>query len=150
MFVAVIKTGLNVILACNMANNSPMIETMKLIGVTCISTIQQIAMDGIFDDKDVVLQEDTALSKGRRLGTGTLLSLYLALADLTTLAPAKHWFSASQQEYCWPRFMSFTYLNLLSTGYLGKDVCLVEVTVLWNFWCTVTSLLGPQFLCLKT
>ncbi|KAJ0026032.1 hypothetical protein Pint_07228 [Pistacia integerrima] len=28
---------------------------MKLIGVTCISTTQQIAMDGIFDDKDGML-----------------------------------------------------------------------------------------------
>lgn len=28
---------------------------MKLIGVTCISTIQQIAMDGIVADKDGML-----------------------------------------------------------------------------------------------
>ncbi|KAJ0034576.1 hypothetical protein Pint_24233 [Pistacia integerrima] len=91
--------------------------------------------------------------KGRRLGTGTHCSLYLALADFTTLVPgskiyaeftlrildqvqakhiggkAKYWFSASQQQYGWPRFMSLTYLNLPSAGCLVKDACLVEAEV---------------------
>ncbi|KAJ0087381.1 hypothetical protein Patl1_07331 [Pistacia atlantica] len=52
----------------------------------------------------VVLQNDTALSKGRRLGTGTLLSLYLALADLTTLAPGSKIYapgSSAGQAHGW-------------------------------------------------
>ncbi|XP_044487671.1 MATH domain and coiled-coil domain-containing protein At3g58400-like isoform X3 [Mangifera indica] len=91
--------------------------------------------------------------KGRHHGTNTHLSLYLALANVSTLTPgskiyvefvlriqdqlqgmhvsgkAKHWFSTSQREYGWPRFMSFIYLNNTSTGCLVKDVCVVEAEV---------------------
>ncbi|KAJ0035161.1 hypothetical protein Pint_24217 [Pistacia integerrima] len=51
---------------------------------------------------------------------------YLDKLIISHSLTAKYWFSASQEEYGWPRFMSFTYLNLPSTGCLAKGVCLVK------------------------
>ncbi|KAH9684092.1 TRAF-like family protein [Citrus sinensis] len=91
--------------------------------------------------------------KGRRHGTGTHLAVYLALADSTTLTPgskiyaeftlrlldqaqARHiagkadfWFSASNPESGWARYVSFAYFNKPGNGCLVKDVCLVEAEV---------------------
>ncbi|KAL5781889.1 hypothetical protein ACOSP7_006918 [Xanthoceras sorbifolium] len=92
--------------------------------------------------------------KGRRLGSGSHLSLYLAIADPTTLSPASkiyaeftlrildqvqarhiagkgnYWFSTvSNQETGWARFFSSSYFNQPGNGLLVKDVCLVEAEV---------------------
>ncbi|KAH9684103.1 TRAF-like family protein [Citrus sinensis] len=90
---------------------------------------------------------------GRRHGTGTHLAMYLALADSTTLTPgskiyaeftvrlldqvqARHiagkanfWFSASNPESGWARYVSFAYFNNPGNGCLVKDVCSVEAEV---------------------
>lgn len=42
---------------------------------------------------------------------------------------ANFWFSASDQESGWARYVSFSYLNNPSNGCLVKDVCLVEAEV---------------------
>ncbi|XP_021808691.1 uncharacterized protein LOC110752363 [Prunus avium] len=92
--------------------------------------------------------------KGRDSGTGSHLSLYLALADQTSLPPTSKicaeftlriidqmygsgyhyqynkvswWFSASSPKRGWPRFISAESFN--STRYLVKDSCTVEVEV---------------------
>ncbi|ESR32503.1 hypothetical protein CICLE_v10005327mg [Citrus x clementina] len=91
--------------------------------------------------------------KGRRHGTGTHLAMYLALADSATLTPgskiyaeftvrlldqvqARHiagkanfWFSASNPESGWARYVSFAYFNNPGNGCLVKDVCSVEAEV---------------------
>ncbi|KAL5849036.1 hypothetical protein ACOSQ4_007049 [Xanthoceras sorbifolium] len=92
--------------------------------------------------------------KGRRHGSGSHLSLYLAMADPTTLSPASkiyaeftlrildqvqarhiagkgnYWFSTtSNQETGWARFFSSSYFNQPGNGLLVKDVCLVEAEV---------------------
>ncbi|KAK1592655.1 hypothetical protein Q3G72_028333 [Acer saccharum] len=91
--------------------------------------------------------------KGRRHGNGSHLSLYLVMADLTTLSPASkiyaeftlrildqgqarhiagkgnYWFSASNPETGWARFSTISYFNQHGNGLLVKDVCLVEAEV---------------------
>uniref|UniRef100_A0A5B6YTY4 MATH domain-containing protein n=1 Tax=Davidia involucrata TaxID=16924 RepID=A0A5B6YTY4_DAVIN len=91
--------------------------------------------------------------KGKDSGTGSHLSLYLALADSTTLPPgskifadftlrildqiqAKHyygranyWFSASRKLRGWPRFVTHSYFNLPNVGLLVKGSCSVEAEV---------------------
>ncbi|KAM7256959.1 hypothetical protein ACFE04_008752 [Oxalis oulophora] len=88
--------------------------------------------------------------KGKRNGTGSHISLYLALADPTSLPSgskifaeftlrildqlqAKHvagkgtyWFSASTPETGWARYNPFTYFYQPGNGLLVKDNCLVE------------------------
>ncbi|KAM3759526.1 hypothetical protein ACB098_01G126900 [Castanea mollissima] len=90
---------------------------------------------------------------GKGIGMGSHISLYLALADPTSLPPglkifaeftlrmldqmhSKHhygkvsrWFSASSPELGWSRFISIGYMNLTNMGYLVKDTCLVEAEV---------------------
>ncbi|CAK9148651.1 unnamed protein product [Ilex paraguariensis] len=92
--------------------------------------------------------------KGNGSGIGTHISLYLALADPTTLPPGSklfaefilrvldlkrdnhefikgtYWFSASSQQCGWPQFMSLSYLNLLNYKFLLNDTCWVEAEVI--------------------
>ncbi|XWS53457.1 hypothetical protein CRYUN_Cryun10bG0003100 [Craigia yunnanensis] len=91
--------------------------------------------------------------KGIRHGSGTHISMYLALADSATLMAGSkifaeftlriqdqlqsrhiagkfsHWFTASSQESGWAKFVSFAYFYLPSTGCLVKDICMVEAEV---------------------
>ncbi|GKV06869.1 hypothetical protein SLEP1_g18691 [Rubroshorea leprosula] len=92
--------------------------------------------------------------KGRRLGLGSHISLYLALADPKAIPssskiftefilrmvdqtqPGRHisgkasyWFSGSNPENGWSRFVSFVYFNQPINGVLLKDVCVVEAEV---------------------
>ncbi|KAJ7980461.1 Ubiquitin carboxyl-terminal hydrolase 12 [Quillaja saponaria] len=91
--------------------------------------------------------------KGKGSGQGNYLSLYLALADPTTLPPglkifaemtlrlldqlqAKHytgkanlWFSAANPDHGWQRFVSLAYFTNPSTGHLVRDICIVEAEV---------------------
>ncbi|KAK4856780.1 hypothetical protein QYF36_021090 [Acer negundo] len=92
--------------------------------------------------------------KGRRHGNSSHLSLYLVMADSTTLSPASkiyaeftlrildqvqarhiagrgnYWFNASNQETGWARFATLSYFNQHGNGLLVKDVCLVEAEVI--------------------
>eukprot|EP00257_Ricinus_communis_P025702 XP_025013116.1 protein RESTRICTED TEV MOVEMENT 3 isoform X2 [Ricinus communis] len=94
--------------------------------------------------------------KGKGLGSGTHLSLFLALADLTAITPgfkiladftlrildqsrgshlfgkANFWFSASSSVCGWSRFYPLDQLYASSNAYLFKDTCLgeAEITVL--------------------
>ncbi|KAG5239434.1 MATH domain and coiled-coil domain-containing protein [Salix suchowensis] len=90
--------------------------------------------------------------KGKDLGMGTYLSLYLVL-DLETLPAgcrvyadltlrivnqlynraydrfAKRWFDATSSEIGWPKFVSLDYLQ--SNNYLvAKDTCIIEAEVI--------------------
>ncbi|XP_038721858.1 MATH domain and coiled-coil domain-containing protein At3g58400 isoform X2 [Tripterygium wilfordii] len=91
--------------------------------------------------------------RGKRIGMGTHLSLFLALGDSTTFSrgskvyaeftirildqvQARHvsgkgnyWFSASSQESGWSKYISLPYFMLPSSGFLVKDSCLVEAEV---------------------
>ncbi|KAJ4708909.1 Ubiquitin carboxyl-terminal hydrolase 12 [Melia azedarach] len=90
--------------------------------------------------------------KGRRHGSGSHISLYLALADSTTPPGSKihadytlrildqvqarhlsgkddYWFSETEKESGWARYISFSYLNHSGSGCIVKDVCLVEAEV---------------------
>ncbi|BFG14820.1 hypothetical protein CerSpe_010930 [Prunus speciosa] len=95
--------------------------------------------------------------KGRDGGTGSHLSLYLALANPTSLPPTSKiyaqytlrivnqlnssypyesskftwWFSASSPSRGWPRFISIGYFDIAQSnqGYLVKDSCTVEAEV---------------------
>ncbi|CAB4293035.1 unnamed protein product [Prunus armeniaca] len=88
--------------------------------------------------------------KGKGNGIGTHLSLYLALADPKSLPPgskiyaditlrildqvnARHqfgkgnfWFSASNPEWGWWRFITLGFLSQAGMGFLSKDTCIVE------------------------
>ncbi|CAK9160708.1 unnamed protein product [Ilex paraguariensis] len=92
--------------------------------------------------------------KGKSSGIGTHISLYLALADPTALPPgskifaefilrildqthsnhdfgkATYWFSASNQQCGWPRFISLSYFNSSFNGFLVKDSSWVEAEVI--------------------
>ncbi|KAI9195734.1 hypothetical protein LWI28_017603 [Acer negundo] len=92
--------------------------------------------------------------KGRHHGNGSHLSLYLVMAESTTLSPASniyaeftlrildqvqarhiagkgnYWFNASNQETGWARFATLSYFNQHGNGLLVKDVCLVEAEVI--------------------
>ncbi|KAK8998888.1 hypothetical protein V6N11_070067 [Hibiscus sabdariffa] len=91
--------------------------------------------------------------KGRRYGSGTHISLYLALEDSSTLTDGSkifaeftlriqdqlqsrhiagkvnHWFSESSQESGWAKFVSLAYFHHTGAGCLVKDVCVVEAEV---------------------
>ncbi|KAK2650734.1 hypothetical protein Ddye_018223 [Dipteronia dyeriana] len=91
--------------------------------------------------------------KGRRHGNGSHLSLYLVIADSTTLSPASkiyaeftlrildqvqarhiagkgnYWFNASNLDTGWARFATLSYFSQHGNGLLVKDVCLVEAEV---------------------
>ncbi|KAK2650737.1 hypothetical protein Ddye_018226 [Dipteronia dyeriana] len=91
--------------------------------------------------------------KGRRHGNGSHLSLYLVIADSTTLSPASkiyaeftlrildqvqarhiagkgnYWFNASNLETGWARFATLSYFSQHGNGLLVKDVCSVEADV---------------------
>ncbi|KAK6930339.1 MATH/TRAF domain [Dillenia turbinata] len=91
--------------------------------------------------------------KGKGTGTGTHLSLVLALAEPAALpqgtkicaeftlriidqmyaqhynGKATFWFTASNQDHGWQRFISIGYFSLSNKGYLVKDACLVEAEV---------------------
>ncbi|XP_022760771.1 MATH domain and coiled-coil domain-containing protein At3g58370-like [Durio zibethinus] len=92
--------------------------------------------------------------KGRRNGSGTHISMYLALADTASTLMAgsrilaeftlriqdqqqnrhiagkySYWFSASNQESGWAKFVSFPYFYRSGIGYLVKDICMVEAEV---------------------
>ncbi|KAK7836497.1 ubiquitin carboxyl-terminal hydrolase 12 [Quercus suber] len=104
--------------------------------------------------KDAIANKKIRLyPSGKGIGMGSHVSLYLALADPTSLPPglkifaeftlrmldqihSRHhygkvsrWFSASSQEQGWSRFISIGYMNLTNMGYLMKDACLVEAEV---------------------
>ncbi|TQD83531.1 hypothetical protein C1H46_030912 [Malus baccata] len=88
--------------------------------------------------------------KGKGNGIGTHLALYLALAEPKSLPPAckiyaeftlrlldqvngrhqfgkaNHWFSASNSEWGWWRFITLGFLNQASMGLVSKDTCIVE------------------------
>lgn len=91
--------------------------------------------------------------KGKGTGTGSHISLYLALADPTTLpigsqiyaeftvrildqmygknyfGKVNHWFSASNPVYGWQRFISLSYFTPSGNGFLVKDNCIIEAEV---------------------
>lgn len=91
--------------------------------------------------------------KGKGSGTGSHISLYLALADPTSISlasqiyveftlrildqlhaknyfgKANYWFSASNPVCGWPRFVSLISLNLPNNGLLVKDKCILEAEV---------------------
>ncbi|KAM1086420.1 hypothetical protein ACFX2B_011928 [Malus domestica] len=92
--------------------------------------------------------------KGKGNGIGTHLALYLALAEPKSLPPgckiyaeftlrlldqvngrhqfgkANHWFSASDSEWGWWRFITLGFLNQASMGLVSKDTCIVEAEVI--------------------
>ncbi|XVE82352.1 hypothetical protein DITRI_Ditri15bG0141700 [Diplodiscus trichospermus] len=92
--------------------------------------------------------------KGRRNGSGTHISMYLALADPAThvdaaskifaeftlriqdqqqsrhiAGKASHWFSGWSQESGWAKFVSLEYFYRSGSGCLVKDICIVEAEV---------------------
>ncbi|KAG5632029.1 hypothetical protein H5410_003746 [Solanum commersonii] len=91
--------------------------------------------------------------KGKGSGTGNHLSLYLALAEPTSLSQgsqiyadftmrildqvnaqhdlgiANYWFSGSQTVCGWPRFISLGYFSLPGAGFLIRDTCVIEAEV---------------------
>ncbi|KAM3339016.1 hypothetical protein P3S68_031102 [Capsicum galapagoense] len=91
--------------------------------------------------------------KGKGSGTGSHLSLYLALAEPSSLSQssqiyadftlrvldqinAKHyigkanyWFSGSQTFCGWPRYISIGYFSMPGAGFLVKDACVIEAEV---------------------
>ncbi|KAH0784235.1 hypothetical protein KY290_003833 [Solanum tuberosum] len=91
--------------------------------------------------------------KGKGSGTGNHLSLYLALAEPTSLSQgsqiyadftmrildqvnaqnylgkANYWFSGSQTVCGWPRFISIGYFSLPGAGFLVRDTCVIEAEV---------------------
>ncbi|TYG99652.1 hypothetical protein ES288_A10G212200v1 [Gossypium darwinii] len=92
--------------------------------------------------------------KGRRHGSGTHISLYLALEDPVTLTAGSkmfveftlrvldqmqsrhiagkvsHWFSESSPESGWAKFVSLPYFHHTGAGCLVKDICMVEAEVI--------------------
>ncbi|XVF62363.1 hypothetical protein PTKIN_Ptkin09bG0001700 [Pterospermum kingtungense] len=91
--------------------------------------------------------------KGRRHGSGTHISLYLAMADTAThVAGSKilaeltlriqdqvqsrhiagkvsHWFSGTSEESGWAKFVSHGHFYHSGSGCLVKDICTVEAEV---------------------
>ncbi|XP_068331812.1 BTB/POZ and MATH domain-containing protein 3-like [Pyrus communis] len=91
--------------------------------------------------------------KGKGNGIGTHLALYLALAEPKSLPPgrkiyaeftlrlldqvnarhqfgkANYWFSASNSEWGWWRFITLGLLNQASMGLVSKDTCIIEAEV---------------------
>ncbi|XP_024194936.1 probable inactive serine/threonine-protein kinase fnkC [Rosa chinensis] len=91
--------------------------------------------------------------KGKGIGTGSHLSLYLALADPTSLprdtkiyteftlrileqthqrhqhGKASFWFSASDPERGWQKFITLGFVSQTTMGFLLKDTCIVEAEV---------------------
>ncbi|KAJ8528911.1 hypothetical protein K7X08_030651 [Anisodus acutangulus] len=91
--------------------------------------------------------------KGKGSGTGSHLSLYLTLAEPSSLSQgsqiyadftlrildqikdrhgigkANYWFSGSQTFCGWPRFISIGYFSLPGAGFLFKDACIIEAEV---------------------
>ncbi|XP_016438883.2 uncharacterized protein LOC107764797 [Nicotiana tabacum] len=91
--------------------------------------------------------------KGKGSGKDTHLSLYLALAEPSSLSQgsqiyaeftlrilhqigsthyfgkANYWFSGSHTFCGWPRFISIGYFSLPGAGYLVKDTCVIEAEV---------------------
>ncbi|KAH9687473.1 TRAF-like family protein [Citrus sinensis] len=92
--------------------------------------------------------------KGRGVGRGSHISVYLALADLSTITRdskiyvhftlrirdqvlSKHnekkastWLSTSNEDWGWSTFVELSYFNKAENGFLMNDVCLVEAEVL--------------------
>ncbi|OMO53411.1 hypothetical protein CCACVL1_28649 [Corchorus capsularis] len=146
----VLKTGLNVIVACNIPKDSPMLEANaekklveKLIALGYSRKIQ-------------------LYPQGRRHGTGSHISLYLSLADVASLTATKifadftlriqdqqhgrhiagkvsHWFSASSHESGWAKFASLGYFHHSGTGCLVKDTCIVEAELTVHALATTLS-----------
>ncbi|KAK8988317.1 hypothetical protein V6N11_065911 [Hibiscus sabdariffa] len=91
--------------------------------------------------------------KGRRHGSGTHISIYLALVDSDTpkdgskifaeftlrmkdqqqsrhiAGKVSHWFSESSKESGWEKFVSLAYFYHTSSGCLVNDTCTVEAEV---------------------
>ncbi|GER25742.1 TRAF-like family protein [Striga asiatica] len=91
--------------------------------------------------------------RGKGSGVDNYISLYLTLAEPQNLLPAckiyaeftlrildqvnrnhyfgtaNYWFSSSNSTCGWPRFVSRSYFNMLSSGLVLKDVCIVEAEI---------------------
>ncbi|KAH9687456.1 TRAF-like family protein [Citrus sinensis] len=92
--------------------------------------------------------------KGQGVGRGSHISVYLALADLSTITRdskiyvhftlrirdqvlSKHnekkastWLSTSSEDWGWSTFVELSYFNKAENGFLMNDVCIVEAEVL--------------------
>ncbi|KAH9753429.1 TRAF-like family protein [Citrus sinensis] len=88
--------------------------------------------------------------KGQGVGRGSHISVYLALADLSTITRdskiyvhftlrirdqvlSKHnekkastWLSTSSEDWGWSTFVELSYFNKAENGFLMNDVCIVE------------------------
>ncbi|KAG5555383.1 hypothetical protein RHGRI_012802 [Rhododendron griersonianum] len=114
-------------------------------------TYKQLCKIENFSKLNVECYDSKEFNAGdHKCGAGTHISLYLALADTSTLPPnskiyvelklrivdqinakdysgkATYWFSASRKECGGSRFTTLTYVNQPGMGLLVKDTCLVE------------------------
>ncbi|KAI3469195.1 hypothetical protein Pfo_025858 [Paulownia fortunei] len=91
--------------------------------------------------------------RGKGSGIDSHISLYLTLAEPENMLPsskiyaeftlrtidqldgvhhtgtANHWFSTSDSAYGWQRYISLGYFHLSTSGFLVKNMCLVEAEV---------------------
>ncbi|KAH9753425.1 TRAF-like family protein [Citrus sinensis] len=92
--------------------------------------------------------------KGHRVASGSHISMYLELADLSTITrgfkiyvhftlrirnqvqsihnhykTASDWFRTSIDNWGWHKFIELSYLNKAGNGFLVNDVCIVEAEV---------------------
>ncbi|KAJ4823608.1 hypothetical protein Tsubulata_026487 [Turnera subulata] len=141
----------------NDANSGYLVEDTCVFGVEVYVTKERSTGNG------ECLKMIQLYPKGNGFGTGTYLSLYLALADSTALAPAskvyvdftlrvldqvkdrkldlfgkgKFWFSATSLQSGWSRYISLDYLYQPSNALVYKDICIVEAEL------TVLGIAGP-------
>ncbi|KAK9218496.1 hypothetical protein WN943_007133 [Citrus x changshan-huyou] len=64
--------------------------------------------------------------KGYGVASGSHISMYLALADLSAITRASVWFRTSIDNWGWHEFIELSYLNKAGNGFLVNDVCIVE------------------------
>ncbi|KAH9687477.1 TRAF-like family protein [Citrus sinensis] len=68
------------------------------------------------------------LPKGLGEASGSHISMYLRLTDLSTIT-AGEWLNTSTQFGGWKKFVELNYLNKAGNGFLVNDVCIVEAEV---------------------
>ncbi|KAK9003167.1 hypothetical protein V6N11_060734 [Hibiscus sabdariffa] len=119
-------------------------------GIPCLSSLKRTVGVLKVDDSSLTIQ---LFPKGRRHGSGTHISIYLALVDSDTLqdgskilaeftlrmkdqqqsrhiaGKVSHWFSESSKESGWENFVSLAYFYHTSSGCLVNDTCTVEAEV---------------------
>ncbi|KAG8480810.1 hypothetical protein CXB51_025554 [Gossypium anomalum] len=125
-----------------------------LLDDTCVFGAEVFITKETSSGEQNACQKIQLYPKGRRHGSGTHISLYLALEDPVTLTAGSkmfveftlrvldqmqsrhiagkvsHWFSESSPESGWAKFVSLPYFHHTGAGCLVKDICMVEAEVI--------------------